>query len=138
MVSEATQKLNIESGDQTSHILHNSAQRQFIAQQPIVQYRLVKFADHHHHSVMQAGCCHDLIFGVNQQTAPQDYQLAEVVLQGLASVEYAHSINAGDLLTSDDCGRAVRAQPPARTIGIAMQQGKAGEIGKVLIRPSMI
>lgn len=66
----------------------------------------------------------------------------DVVLCGIAEITYGATVTRGQLLTSDAQGRAIPAAPAAgsnvRVIGIATVSGVSGDIGNVLISPSMM
>lgn len=61
----------------------------------------------------------------------------DVILDGVAEVEYGGTVAVGDLLTTDSVGRAIAAAAPLasniRTIGMATVAGVTGSIGCVLL-----
>jgi len=77
--------------------------------------------------------------GVNGELAKADSERADVVLSGLADVEYGGNVAAGDPITSDSLGRAIKAVPAAgaqlQCIGYAQVAGAVGEIGLVSVSP---
>lgn len=62
----------------------------------------------------------------------------DVILDGIATVEYGGTVTRGDLLTSDANGKAIVAAPAAgsnvRVIGVAMVSGVSGDLGAVNIQ----
>jgi hypothetical protein len=66
----------------------------------------------------------------------------DVVISGTADVEYGANVTRGQLLTSDAQGRAIPAAPAAgtnaRVIGVAGMSGVSGDLGTVLVNPSMM
>ena len=66
----------------------------------------------------------------------------DAVVCGIAEVTYGANVTRGQLLVSDAQGRAIPATPAAgsnvRVIGIATVSGVLGDIGNVLISPSMM
>lgn len=104
----------------------------------------------------QAAAATDALFGVSDSLGAAAGTPADITLSGLAEVEYGGDVAAGDLLTADAQGRAVAAArhtheenlaetytqeaetaaaAGARTIGIAMMAGVAGDIGSVHVVP---
>ena len=61
----------------------------------------------------------------------------EVARAGIADVEYGGAVTRGDLLTADANGKAVAAADGNRVIGVAEVSGADGDIGQVLIAPSV-
>ncbi len=66
----------------------------------------------------------------------------DIVIQGIADVEYGSSVTIGQLLTADADGKAIPVIPSAlddrRIIGLALAPGVAGDIGSMLISHSII
>lgn len=69
-------------------------------------------------------------------------QRVDVVLEGIGEVIFGGTITRGALITADANGKAVAAAPAAgtnnRIIGVAMCSGVDGDIGTVLISPSVM
>ena len=90
-----------------------------------------------------AAAANDPLIGVSDGTLGADdgYSL-DVNLLGLAQIEYGGDVAAGDPLTSDASGNAVKAAPAsgvsARIIGFAWCSGKSGDIGLVQIAPGFV
>ena len=76
------------------------------------------------------------MFGVTSNLDTAAGETADIVVTGVPSVEYGAQVTAGQLLTADANGCAVPAAGNEHTIGVAMLNGNAGDIGAVLITPS--
>ncbi|NUQ82943.1 MAG: DUF2190 family protein [Bacteroidetes bacterium] len=97
-------------------------------------YRIVKDGT----GMVQAAAATDKLFGVAEGTkSVASGERIDVIVAGIAPVEYGGNVSIGDLLTSDANGKAVAAAPSAgsnnRIIGIAYEAGVSGDIGSVLI-----
>ena len=111
-----------------------------IAGAAVAARRVVKFGASDT-AVLQAAAATDLSIGVSDLGADSgDY--CDVIVDGIALVEYGGNVTRGALLTADANGRAVAAAPAAganaRVIGVAMLGGVSGDIGSVRIAPSMM
>jgi hypothetical protein len=108
----------------------------------VARSRIVAFgADER--TVIQAAAVSSVMFGVSDEVpAPATGDVADVVMTGVATVEYGGNVAVGALLTSDSVGRAVAAAPGAgvnnRIIGVAMVAGVLGDLGAVLLSPGQI
>ncbi|MCE2910381.1 MAG: DUF2190 domain-containing protein [Burkholderiaceae bacterium] len=108
----------------------------------VARSRIVKFgADER--TVVVGAASTDLLIGVSDDVAaPATGDVVDVVLSGVATVEYGGTVAAGAYLTSDATGRAVAAAPGAGVnaaiIGIAMVAGVVGDLGAVLLSPGRI
>ncbi len=94
-------------------------------------------------TVIQASAVTSTMFGVSDDVAaPATGDVIDVVLTGVATVEYGGTVTVGALLTTDATGRAVAAAPGAgvnnRVIGIAMVAGAVGDLGAVRLQPGQI
>ncbi|MDE2467551.1 MAG: DUF2190 family protein [Bradyrhizobium sp.] len=93
-------------------------------------------------SVAGAGGPATALFGVNDDIALANGDYGDIVKAGIADVVFGGVIAAGDPLTSDVNGNAVKAAPAAgvnvRIIGFAEVAGVAGDIGQVNIAPGVI
>lgn len=101
-------------------------------------YRVVKLtADK---TVAQAAAATDLLFGVAGSLSADSGERADIILTGIAEVEYGGNVTRGTKLTVDADGKAVEAAPAAgvnnQIIGVAMESGVSGDIGSVLISQS--
>lgn len=104
----------------------------------IAAYRIVKFgaADT---AVLQAAAATDLSIGVSDLGGASG-EPTDVIVDGIAVVEYGGDVTRGAKLTADADGKAIAAAPAAgvnaQVIGIAMLSGVAGDLGSVRISPS--
>ena len=105
----------------------------------IARSRIVVFgADER--TVIQAAAATAALIGVSDDVAaPAVGDVADVVLTGVATVEYGGTVTVGALLTSDSVGRAIVVTAGAganvRTIGVAMVAGVVGDLGAALLSP---
>lgn len=105
----------------------------------IARSRIVKFGADERTVIQAAGAAStEFMFGVADNigsAAAADVQ--DVILDGIATVEYGATVVVGAMLTSDSTGRAVTAAPATgvnnRVIGIAVVAGVVGDLGAVLI-----
>jgi hypothetical protein len=108
----------------------------------VARSRIVKFgADER--TVVPGAAPADLLIGVSDDVpAPAVGDVIDVVLCGVATVEYGGTVAFGQMLTSDATGRAVAAAPAAgtnnRVIGVAMVAGVVGDLGAVLLSPGTV
>lgn len=113
----------------------------FTAETAVTARRIVKFgtADG---NVIQAAAVTDGLMGVSDPLGGALNARVEVILDGIAEVEYGGNVTRGDLLTTDANGKAVTAAPITgtnnRIIGQAMVSGMLGDIGLVHIEPGQI
>jgi len=111
-----------------------------IAGAAIAAYRIVKFgaADT---AVLQAAAATDLSIGVSD-LGGASAEPTDVIVEGIAVVEYGGDVTRGAKLTADADGKAIAAAPAAgvnaQVIGIAMLSGVAGDLGSVRISPSVM
>lgn len=108
----------------------------------IARYRVVKHgaADH---VVLQAAAATDPLCGVTQELgASAASQRIDICMGGMPEIEYGGIVTRGDPLTSDNLGRAVKAEPAAganvRIIGWADASGVAGDIHAIQFAPGQI
>ncbi|MGK9234782.1 DUF2190 family protein [Inquilinus limosus] len=104
----------------------------FVAAAAFAGYRIVKFgADD---TVALATAPADMAIGVVDMLGASAPGIScDVVLTGIAEVEYGGPVTRGDDLTADAQGRAVVAAAGNRVIGKAMATGVLGDIGSVLL-----
>ena len=110
--------------------------KNFIAGAAIAKYRIIKFgADDEH--VIQASAATDSIIGVSESLGAGTGERIDVILSGIAEIEFSANVNRGALITSDADGKAVQCSPVGgannRLIGIAMAGAAAGDIAPVMI-----
>ena len=105
----------------------------------IARSRIVAFgADER--TVVQSSAAANAHIGVSDDVAaPATGDVVDVVLSGVATVEYGGTVTVGALLTADANGRAIAATASAganiRVIGVAMVAGVSGDLGAVLLSP---
>lgn len=110
----------------------------FTAGAAVAAHRIVKHGSGDR-AAIQAAAATDLIIGVSDSLgAAASGDSMDVILSGIANVEYGGNVTRGQLLTSDADGKAVAAAPAAtasnRIIGVAQVSGVSGDIGKVHIQ----
>lgn len=93
-------------------------------------------------SVAGAGAAATALFGVNAELDLVAGDYGDIVKAGIADVVFGGVVAAGDPLTSDLNGAAVKAAPAAgtnvRIIGFAEVAAVAGDIGQALIAPGLM
>jgi hypothetical protein len=118
----------------------------YLASGVIAPFRIVKFGSSDG-VVAQASAATDKLVGVSCSvgtTSFADGARLDIARVGVAEVEYGGNVTRGDVLTSDSNGKAItvttqlRAAADVLVIGIAEESGVAGDIGSVLIAPSLI
>jgi hypothetical protein len=111
-----------------------------IAGAAVAARRIVKFGSSDT-AVVQAAAATDLSIGVADLGAASG-EYCDVIIDGIALVEYGGNVTRGQKLTADADGKAVAAAPAAgvnnHVIGIAMLSGASGDIGSVRISPSTV
>jgi hypothetical protein len=111
-----------------------------IAGAAVAARRIVKFGSSDT-AVIQASAAADLSIGVSDLGGDSG-EYTDVIVDGIALVEYGGNVTRGQLLTADSDGKAVAAAPAAtasaRVIGVAMLSGVSGDIGSVLIDRSTV
>lgn len=112
------------------------------AEAVIAAFRIVKIgaADG---GVIQGAAAADVLLGVSDELGQATAaDRVDVILTGIADVLYGGTVARGARLTSDATGRAVAAAPVAGVnngiIGIALVSGVLGDVGSVLIAPSVL
>lgn len=113
--------------------------KQFKAGAAIAKYRIVKFGSSDEH-VVQAAAAADALFGVSVEVgADAAEDRLDVVVAGIAEVEFGGTVTRGALVTSDASGKAVAAAPAqganVRVLGVARVSAAAGDIGSVILSP---
>lgn len=116
-------------------------QKTLIAGAAVAKNRIVKFgaADT---AAIQAAAATDLLIGVSDNLGADSGEPFDVIVDGIALVEYGGNVTRGQKLTADADGKAIAAAPAAganaQIIGVAMLSGVAGDIGSVRIAPSVM
>ena len=100
----------------------------------IPPFRLVKFgSDNPATEVALATSATDNLIGSTEQVAGVAGSPVDVVIEKIPFVEFGGDVEAGDKLTADSQGRAIKATPSsgntATIIGVSMTSGVAGTIG---------
>lgn len=117
-------------------------QKTLYAGAAIAKNRILKFGADELHVVVGAAATDKLIGVADNLGADAAEDRIDVIVSGIALVEYGGNVTCGDQLTSDGTGKAVTAAPAAtasnRVIGVAMQSGVSGDIGSVLIYPGSV
>lgn len=112
-----------------------------IAEGSIAARRIVKYGSDEN-LVAQAAAAADALMGVSERLPAGDGERVDIILTGLAEVEYGGNVTRGDPVTADGSGKAVAAAPAAgvnnRIIGFADVSGVAGDYGRVLLAPGRI
>jgi hypothetical protein len=121
---------------------NHGLQKNYTADAAIGAYRIVKFGSADGY-IAQAAAATDLLMGVTDRvTAGAAGDRVDVIRSGIAEVEYGGNVTRGQKLTSDANGKAVAAAPSAgsnvQIIGIAEVSGVSGDIGSLLICPSVM
>lgn len=94
-------------------------------------------------NMLAAAAVSDKLYGVSDPIGQSTVGgRVEVIIEGEADVLYGGTVTRGDLVTSDASGRAVTAAPGAgtnnRIIGVAKISGVVGDVGTILVAPSMM
>jgi len=101
---------------------------------PIGRYRIAAFDGEGR--LTQATDPKDALVGVADLGAVRQGQICDVHLAGIVAVEYGGAVAHGDWLTTDDQGRAVKADGgDKRAIGLAWIDGVAGDHGLAFLAP---
>ncbi len=107
----------------------------------VAAYRIVKHgaADD---KVVQGAAATDALIGISDNLGGAVDKRVDVILEGVAEVEYGGNVTRGEPLTSDADGKAVAAAPAQgannRIIGFAMVSGVLGDIGSCRIAPGVM
>jgi hypothetical protein len=92
--------------------------------------------------VAEAAASTDAIIGVSDQMGAAAGRMLDVVQLGWAELKIGGNVDFGDLLTADDEGRGVKAEPEAgeqvRTGAVAMSDGAEGDIIPVYVTLGVI
>lgn len=115
--------------------------KSLVAEAAVNPYRIVKFgtADG---KVLQGAAATDSLVGIADNLGQATVgNRVDVILTGVADVEFGGSVTRGGEVTADADGKAVAAAPAAgannRIIGIAMVSASAGDIAPVLVCPGL-
>lgn len=113
--------------------------KSFVPEADIAGYRVVKFGTTDA-LVAQASAAADNTIGVSNMigAVAADDDTVDIVMSGIAEIEYGGTITRGAKLTCDANGKAIAAATTNSVIGIAMVSGVAGDIGSLLIQQSKL
>lgn len=117
--------------------------RAYEASAAIEPHRIVRFSDAAASQKIATATADDqLLIGVSDRMGGKAGGMVDVDRGGLVSVRLGGTVQAGDPLTSDDEGKAVKAVPAAgktiRIIGYADQHGAEDEIVDAFFAPGLI
>lgn len=114
----------------------------FVAGAAIAKRRIVKLGSADGVVVQATATATDALMGVAAEIDAANGGRVDVHMAGIAEVEYGGSVTRGALLKADTDGKAVAAAPAGgtnnRVIGVATVSGASGDVGLVLIAPSMM
>lgn len=111
----------------------------YTADGEVPQHRIVKATATGKVAVASAPT--NALYGVSDELGADAGERVDVVVIGMADVEYGGPIAAGDQLTSDATGRAVKAGAAGQThrvIGTACVAGVTGDIGCAILDRSSL
>lgn len=112
--------------------------KNFTADGDVTPYRVVKFSTDDD-LIADVADVTDLGVGVADYLGAGDGERLDVILVGVAPVEYGGNVTRGQRLTWDATGKAVAAAGAnVRCLGIAMESGVTGDIGSCLLIPGML
>lgn len=91
-------------------------------------------------AVIQSAAATDVHIGIaNALGAAATDDTVDVVMGGIAEVEYGGNVTRGARLTADADGKAIATVTDKNAvIGIAMVSGVSGDIGSCFIAPQMV
>jgi len=102
----------------------------------VTKRRIVKYGATAGQAV-EAAAVGDAMFGVSADLDAASGDPVDVHIAGLVEVEYGATVAAGDPVTSDATGRAVKAAPAAgvnnTVVGYAHVAGVVGDIGSIIL-----
>ncbi|WP_020403747.1 capsid cement protein [Gracilimonas tropica] len=115
--------------------------KNFEAGAAVTKHRIVKFGSGDELAV-QAAAATDALIGVSTEVDSASGDRVDVIMSGIAQVEFGGNVTRGAALTSDANGKAVAAAPATgvnnRIIGWAAVSGADGDIGSVILAPGEI
>jgi len=105
------------------------------------RHRIAKFGADDDKAI-QASAVTDALIGVFAELDIAEGERVDVIMSGIAEVEYGGNVDRGDWLTADADGKAVAAAPATgvnnSVIGRAGESGVDGDIGSVILAPGQI
>ncbi len=112
----------------------------FVAESTVTKCRIVKPGTADGSVIQSTAAATDAQFGIVGALDGDAGKRVDIVVNGIAEVEFGGTVTRGALVCSDANGKAVAAGPAAgsnqRIIGVAMVSAVAGDIGDVLLAPS--
>lgn len=116
-------------------------EKNYLSGAAIAAYRIVMWGSSDY-VVVQAAAATDLSIGVSDLGCTAAGDPLDIHRVGIVPVEYGGNVTRGQKLTADSNGKAVAAAPSAgsnaQIIGTAEISGVSGDIGLVLIAPSVM
>ena len=113
----------------------------YVAEAAVTKRRIVKFGATDGEVVMGAAVG-DAIFGVATELDVAITDRVDVIVAGIAEIEFGGTVTRGGLVTTDATGRAVAAAPALAVnnsvIGRAMVSAVIGDVAPVLLAPGQI
>jgi len=102
------------------------------------QYHIVKLDSAADRKFELAGAG-DQPYGVLQDDAPDEGEVAEIMVMGITFLELGGSITRGQMIKPDSNGKGVHADSGGdKIVGIARESGNSGEIISVLLLPGTV
>lgn len=115
--------------------------KNYVADGVVDPFRIVKCGANDG-EVAQATASTEGLFGISGSLGAGDGERIDIHRAGLVGVKFGGTVTRGAKVTADASGQAVAAAPAAgvnaQVIGIAEQSAVAGDIGLVLIAPSVM
>lgn len=117
--------------------------RAYEASAAIEPHRIVRFSDAAASQKIATATANDqLLIGVSDRMGGKLGGMVDIERGGLVPVQFGEAVQAGDPLTSDDEGKAIKAVPTAgktiRIIGYADQHAAEDEIGDAFLAPGLL
>lgn len=114
----------------------------FIAESAVTRCRIVKPGTADGSVIQATAAATDAQFGIVGALDGEAGKRVDIIVCGIAEVEFGGTVTRGALVCSDANGKAVAAGPTAgnnqRIIGVAMVSAAANDIGDCLLSPSIM
>ncbi|MFP4137475.1 MAG: DUF2190 family protein [Halomonas sp.] len=111
--------------------------KNFDAEAPVAPHRIVTFGTKDY-LAQQASGTSTYMLGVADSLGAEDAgDPLDVILDGIAHVDYGAEVSRGEPLTADADGKAVPASTGNHVVGYAMHTGAAGDRGSVRVMPHL-
>ena len=108
----------------------------YVTEGKIEGYRIVAFGENKD-GAKQATVVTDKLIGISTRVQKDPGEHVDVVRSGLYPVIYGGTVKRGDLLTTDNQGRAIKAAAKQAYIGVAEEDGDEGDLGSLFIVPGV-